>query len=732
MKRSVIIVSNRLPVSVKKSGDKLKFYPSVGGLATGLASYVTDKHNRWIGWPGIASDDLTNAQKEEIVAELAQHNCYPVFLSQKQLDNYYSGYSNSVLWPLFHDLPLNSEATQNENFWRAYRSVNAAFADVVMSLSRPHTTIWVHDYQLLLLPALIRAQRPKDYIGFFLHIPFPSAKAFSSLPNSKALLSGMLGSNLVGFHTESYVKDFLESCQQQNIGIVSSEQVIFGDRTVRVADFPMGIDYDKFSSTSGLKSVKRDVAKLRRKYKDRKIILTVDRLEPSKGLLERLHAYEQFLAQNLDQHSKVVMVMIVVPSRTEIEAYQQLKDDIDKLVKDINQTYGVKGWRPVDYLYKALPFEDLAPYYQAADIAFITPLRDGMNLVAKEFIASKPKRDGVLILSETAGAAQELTDAILVNPNEPSSLTDALTSALTMTPRELKNRLKHMQDQISTKNVHHWARSFMKTLEKPIPLSDSLGVKITRSLNDTRQAELINKFNTSKHRLILLDYDGVLSPFVTNPQKAAPTKQLLSTLWRLAQKPHTEIVIVSGRSREDLETWFASLPVSLVAEHGALIRRKHHKLWHETTGVDSHWKRLIMPALNKYALKTPGATVEEKAYSLVWHYRGANEYYAQKHIVVLKRGLRPLMRSLGLSLQHGNKIIEIRPSDVSKGHAVQAWLEQNPEFILVIGDDKTDEDMFDSLPPEADSIKVGRGRTAARWRLKSVNQVHQLLKHLAR
>ncbi|HET7320429.1 MAG TPA: bifunctional alpha,alpha-trehalose-phosphate synthase (UDP-forming)/trehalose-phosphatase [Candidatus Saccharimonadales bacterium] len=719
----VIIVSNRLPVSVKKVDGKLEFSQSIGGLATGLSSYVKNRKNIWIGWPGIASDGLTSDDKATILAELAKENCYPVFLTTKQLDEFYNGYSNSMLWPLFHNMPMSRNP--RESWWRTYRNVNKLFAEAVLAHTRSKNTIWVHDYQLLLLPEMLHTERPKDNIGFFLHIPFPSPKTFQKLKENKKLLNGMLGAGLVGLHTASYTDNFLETCQQQG-QVVVRDQVILEDRVVRVTDFPMGIDTDKYSQAIKMREVKVAVSKFKKRYRGRKVIVAVDRLDPTKGLVERLQAYQEFLDTNPQFHGKVVLAMVAAPSRTEVAAYRNLKKKMDTLVKQINNSYGWPKWQPIDYMDEGLPFEEVAALYQVADIAFIAPLRDGMNLVAKEYVATKRKR-GVLILSETAGAAQELTEALLVDPTRPNTLVAALSQAMNMRPRELRRRLKAMQKQMEGRTVHAWAGTFMKTLEKPIRMPSPR----TLSLNAKRENQLVAAYRSTNKRLILLDYDGVLVPLAWNFKKAAPAPSTLKVLTKLASDPANEVVVVSGRTQQNLDEWFDDIPVNLVAEHGAFIKDPEGK-WHRTRHKSTAWKRLIRPIMEKYAMRTPGAAIEEKANSLVWHYRQSPPYEAQKYTVILRRVLQSIVRDYDLAVYSGNKILEVKDPSVSKAETVQRWLKRSHDFVLAIGDDYTDEDMFAALPDRAYSIKVGRGRTHALYRLKTSADVQKLLQRLAR
>jgi trehalose 6-phosphate synthase/phosphatase len=726
----VIIVSNRLPVSVKKVDGKLEFYPSVGGLATGLSSYVTSRRNRWIGWPGIPNEDLNDAERRKISRELAKYHCYPIFLTQKQLDDFYSGYSNSVLWPILHNLPLDpqSQATHNRQY-KAYREVNHLFAKMTDELSSPKSTIWVHDYQLLLLPQMLRKLRPADNIGFFLHIPFPTGGAFAKLAEAKPLLVGMLGANLVGFHTQSYTNDFLDACSKLEIGTVTPGQVLFAERLVQVTDFPMGIDYDKFAQASRSRKVRKAARAYHRKYRGQRVILTVDRLDPSKGVDKRLEAYRDLLAANSRLHGKVVMVMVAVPSRTDIPVYERLADKMERLVKDTNKTYGTDKWQPVDYMYTSLPFEELTALYRVADIAFIAPIRDGMNLVAKEYIASKPNKRGILILSETAGAAEELTDALLVNPLKRSSVVAALDTALNMPKKELKQRASSMQKHLSESTVQVWATKFMDVLQQPIP---STPVLFTRSLQGTALKDFRKAYKVAKSRLLLIDYDGVLIPLAADRTQAAPPAEVTDVLEMLSLDSNNDVVVVSGRSKADLQKWLGQLTgVTLVAEHGAFTRRSGQKNWQRSARANTPWKNSVEHLLESYASKLPGSSVEVKEAALVWHYRGTSAYYAQKYVVILKRLLRPIAKKQNLSIVNGHKILEVRASEVNKGAAAEELMQSHHDFIMAIGDDQTDEDTFLALPDNAYTVKVGRGRTAAHYRLESVKKVIRLLEKLS-
>jgi trehalose 6-phosphate synthase/phosphatase len=615
-----------------------------------------------------------------------------------------------------------------KRWWETYRRVNHEFAEAVLNESESGGRIWVHDYQLMLVPSMLRNGRHDITIGFFLHIPFPPVKTFNKLTQHTKLLSGILGADLVGFHTPDYVNNFLESCLEDGLATSQSNMLTLPDHTVRVGDFPMGIDYEKYSQAAKSKEVKAAIKKYRQRYKKLRVIVSVDRLDPSKGLVERLEAYRSYLDAQPNLRGKIVFSMVVAPSRTDVAAYKNLDRKLDSLVKEINKKYGTKEWKPVDYINVSTPFEEVTALFQIADVAFIAPLRDGMNLVAKEFIASQ-HRNGVLILSETAGAAQELPDAILVNPRRPQELVDALDQALRMRKRELRLRLRRMQRQLSTHTVQDWAKNFVATLQKPVPNTPRLR---TWTLRERQRKALFKDFNESRIRLLLLDYDGSLVPFSDHYEDTAPPDTLVKLLRDLGENPLNDVVMISGRPASDLEKWFGDLPISLVAEHGASLKKVGNKTWQKLEKNDADWREILLPILEKYARLTPKARVEVKPHTLVWHYRASPPYYAQKYAVTIKRVLKPFLKKFGLEIMQGNKILEIKNPHISKGKAAQRWLNKYYDFILAIGDDATDEELFQALPDTAYSIKVGHRHTAARFRVASYREVLRLLGRMSK
>ncbi len=721
-----IIVSNRLPVTVKKVDGKLEYKEGGGGLATALSTFTTKRNSLWIGWPGMPDEELTDDDKRKITAYLKKKNCHPIWLTKTQLERFYNGYSNSVLWPLFHDMEVVTGDTQAN--WDMYKEVNQLYADTTLSLSDRRDTIWVHDYQLLMTPEMIRVKRPKATIGFFLHIPFPSGEHLFKTSHAHRLLKGMLGADVVGTHTPSYAQNFLDCCKQKGIGRVGHDKVSLPTHVVRVTDFPISINYDAFASMTQSSEVAKEFRKLQWKYRGKKVILMSDRMDPAKGLLERLTAYQTLLRQNPKLRGKVVMAMIAMPSRGDIEVYRKLQADIRQLVDDINNEFRTRDWRPIDAQFDSFPFAQYAALYRRADVAFIAPIRDGMNLVAKEFLASADKHDGVLVLSETAGAAEELKDAIMVNPNRPKTLVEGLHKSLTMPKSELRRRTANMQRHIQHFNVDRWVDSFMTTLENPHAIPT---VQRTRTFNPKLFKRLRADYNTAERRLIMLSYDGTLSPYVSgDPAKAKPSTALIKLLGRLNGEKRTDVVILSGRSKEELQNWFGDMPIGIAAEHGAYFRRAEGKNWHKTSSASLEWIDEVAELFEDYASQTPGAHVERKSWALSWHYRGASPYHTQKSLVALRRLTRPILKKYDLVVQEGNKVFEILPREITKGRIAQEWLLLDQDFVLCIGDDVTDEDMFRAVPPTSWTMKVGRGPTEANYRLKNVDEVLGLLKKL--
>ena len=718
--KKIIIVSNRLPLKVEKNEKSIVFTPTSGGLATGLKSIHESDNALWIGWPGVSKEELNETQVDQIQKSLREMNFKPVHLDNEQVENFYLGLSNKSIWPLFHYFKQN--VVFDENQWNAYVQVNEQFAQAIIEEIKPGDTLWVHDYQLMLVPKLVRQKVPDVTIGFFLHIPFPSFEIFRIFPKRREILSGLIGADLIGFHTYDYERHFLSSVKrilhlEVNFNTINNE-----GREVVVNTFPMGIDFEKFQTVSKTHSEigKSQYGEIRkqlsshREHTNGKLILSIDRLDYTKGILNRIEAFEIFLQRFPEYHEKIRLVMVIVPSRSEVSHYKQLKKKTDESIGRVNGLFSTVNWTPIWYYYRSFEFNDLIDLYRECEIGMVTPLRDGMNLVAKEFLATKIDSKGILILSELAGASKELHHALLVNPFDTLSLSDAIHEAINMSDAEQVERNKPMRERIRRYDIHEWSKRFMKELGA---ISERVSEDQTVKIKSKEQNTILQSFNLAKNRLLLLDYDGTLTGFHVNHKKAIPSEKLLKTIKVLSENNSTNVVIISGRSSDFLEKYFGHLYIDLIAEHGHLIRTKGTSKWKEKNISSNDWMPHILPIMQQFADNTPGTFVEIKKNSLVWHYRKTDPELG----IIKSEELKTILSSMisnEVHLMNGDKIIEIVSSSVNKGTAAVERLDSsNYDFILAAGDDITDEDMFHYLPPRAINIKVGLKDTVAKYRI---------------
>ena len=721
----LLIISNRLPLNVEKRDGKLHFQPSLGGLATALGAFYKSRPSLWIGWPGIEQEKVEKGEEKEIEDKLAEERCYPVFLSGKDVDDFYFGFCNQTIWPLFHYFPQYVE--YDPVLWQAYQRVNEIFADAIVSVAREDDIFWVQDYHFMLLPKLIRDRLPKATIGFFLHIPFPAYEVYRLLPWRREILEGLLGANLVGFHTHDYVWHFLNSTRNLLGGSSSMGWITTPDRVSKADVFPIGIGYEHYSTIARSPEVDAEVEKFREKLGDRKIIVSVDRLDYSKGIPNRLEAYGLFLEKYPEYREKVVFILVIGPSRIKVQRYAELKQQIEEMVGTINGKFGTIGWVPVEYLYSPIPYHALLGLYKMADVCPITPVRDGMNLVAKEYLATKIDGRGVLILSETTGAAREMGDAIIINPNNIEEIAQAFADALTMPEKEQIERNRAMQERIKRYDISRWAKDFIDKLHETVKME--VGI-VPEPMPAKTRGELTDQFQKARRRLLLLDYDGTLVPFAETPEKARPDEELLKLLAELNNNARNEVVLISGRDKNTLDKWLGGLKTAMVAEHGVWMKTKGGE-WGMMTGLSDDWKNEVRAVLKLAVDRIEGSLIEEKDYSLAWHYRKANPRISERHIREIVNDLLNLTANSNLKVLEGSKVVEVKSANLNKGLTAQQWISrQDWDFILAIGDDVTDEDLFRALPENAWSIKVRPGVSAAKFSLDSPDEVRSLLKEL--
>ena len=721
--QKIIIVSNRLPVRVEIKNEEWLYHNSEGGLATGLGSMFKDGNNVWIGWPGayIENEKIRNIITQDFKAQ----NLSPIMLSPEEIEHYYDGFSNDTLWPLFHYFP--SYANYSLEDWETYKSVNQKFADAVLELAEPDDIVWIQDYQLMLVPEMVRNFMPKISIGFFQHIPFPSYEVFRLIPWRDELLKGLMGADLIGFHTYDDVRHFMSAAMRIANTQSNANEIVLDERSVVVDAFPMGIDYEKYKASVLNSKTKRNEHKLHQLMGEKKLMIAIDRLDYSKGIPQRLQAFELFLKNYPEFREQVIFLQLVVPSRDTVKQYATLKEEINRLVSEINAKYGSLGWQPIHYFYRSFPLEMLSALYASADIALVTPLRDGMNLVCKEYIASRLDKTGVLILSEMAGASKELYEALIINPTNKKAVADTIYQALTMPEEEQIRRMESMQQTVEQFNIHHWVNNFMDKLKEVKKKQEQLS---TRTITSPFEATLKEQYEQADRRLIFLDYDGTLMPFHSDPLKAAPDQDLLNLMKELYEDERNKVVMISGRKKETLEQWMGALPIDIIAEHGAWLRKSGEE-WQIAYDLSKDWKNEFHPILKQFEMRTPGSFVEEKDYSLAWHYRRVDKGWGELRAKEMINNLKYAAANLGLQILEGNKVIEIKSANINKGNAAREWLKQYPaSFILTIGDDHTDEDTFKAMPEEAITIKVGAGISSATYYLKNPAEVRLFLKRL--
>lgn len=729
----LVVVSNRLPFTVSFKDGTPEFKTSTGGLSTGLASYLRQANAGardhldyfWLGWPGtsIAPEFESAVRKhgEE------QFKCAPVFLPEESMERFYHGFCNKTIWPLFHYFPSLTQF--DEGNWQEYRNVNRIFGEAVTNALRPDDVVWIHDYHLMLLPRLVREKFPEMPIGFFLHIPFPSFEIFRLMPRAwrEEIIEGLLGSSLIGFHTHDYTRDFLTAVVRTSGYEHQLGNLTLRERAVKVDTFPMGVDFERFATAAQSPETQSRVDELRQKCAAQKVIFSVDRLDYTKGLVNRLRGYDLFLKNNPQWHGKVVFIMSVAPSRIGVESYQAMQLELEQTIGRITGAYGNVNWNPLIYQFRNISFEEIVALYRLCDVALITPVRDGMNLVAKEFVASRPDKKGVLILSEIAGAAKEMGEAVIVNPVHTEDFARALEQALTMPDDEQTRRNEILQERLRRYDVNRWANDFVQAT---LSMQKTDVARRARLLTGKALNTMAQQYRPAGQRGLLLDYDGTLVPFASDPKYAQPDADLIDLLAALANDPANRIVIISGRPRRDLEQWFGQLPVSLVAEHGVWMRRKEGQ-WQMLKTINAEWKERVRPILHLFVDRLPGAMLEEKEFSLAWHFRRADPDQASQRAKELLDDLSGFTRNIDIQVLEGNKVIEVRNTGVNKGTAAMEWLAGwNSDFLLAIGDDWTDEDMFRALPESAFSVRVGLSATSARYYLTSHAAVRRTLRDL--
>jgi trehalose 6-phosphate synthase/phosphatase len=712
----LIVCSTRLPVRISRKADGWQAVPNPGGLVTALQS-VAERHDfEWIGWAGTHVND---ADRGQVTAKLGARGYRPIYLNKPDIEGFYGGFSNRVLWPLFHGMAAMS--TFRQSYWKSYQKVNNLFADEICRHAQKQDLIWIHDYQLALVPELLRQRGVTCSIGYFLHVPFPSSEIYRTLPVREEVLRGILGADFVAFHAYEYVSHFKKACLRV-LGMDGSHEVVrAGSRRVRLGVLPIGIDPTEIREMATTPEAVAELTKLNSAYRGKKLILGVDRLDYTKGIPEKLLAFEELLRTNPKWRSRCVLMQIAAPSRESVDEYQALRRRVDELVGHINGTYGSPDHTPIVYINQAVDRKRLVGMYQAADVALITPIRDGMNLVALEYIAARGQQGGSLILSEFAGAAYLLPGARLVNPYNVTDVAQTIGEELEQSSADPTHMLQFVNENTSMS----WANRFLDQLEGTAhevrPAAQRLRVD---------EPPAVHRLRHAKKPLVLLDYDGTLRGYERKPSDAVPNARIRGMLRSLAEV--ATVYVISGRDANVLEKWLGDLPIGLVCEHGLSIRQVHGQ-WEDRKISAAAGLRRVEPLFEEFRKRTPGAIVERKRSSIAWHYRSADPELATVQVNELLNQLEEVLRRRPFSILRGNRVVEVRHTSATKGHAVLELLRRHTDAdaLFCAGDDRTDEDMMEEISRRWGDRAVlcwvgGRSPMAEFWTQSTEHLVSQL------
>ncbi|KAG9307403.1 hypothetical protein G9A89_017232 [Geosiphon pyriformis] len=678
---------------------------------------------------------FTADHKATLLELLQKDRVLPVFLDEAEHHGHYEGYCKSVLWPLFHYMLWDAvtDGRVEKINWDQYVKVNQRFADQIIEVYRPGDIVWIHDYHLLLVPEMLRKRLPEAPIGLFIHAPFPSSEIFRCLPKRNEVLNGMLGANQIGFQTYSYASHFISNCTR----ILGYESTPKGVDTqgsiVAVSTFPIGIDVQEVEEQRKNPGVATKMSGIREMYTDKKIIVGRDKLDLVKGVMQKLQAFEKFLIDYPQWRNKVVLIQVTSPALTESP---KLERKVSELIAHINGTFGSLEFTPVHHYHNhAIDQDEYLALLSVADIGLITSVRDGMNTTSLEYIMCQRENHGPLILSEFTGMAGSLSSAIMVNPWDYTGVAKAINEALEMSKEERKAKHLQLYNHITAHTAGYWAKSFIKEL-----CSYLITQEQSKSTPYLKVDSLLNQFRKSNKRLILLDYDGTLTPIVRTPSAAIPPKAILKALKTLALDSRNNLWIISGRDQEALDEWLSDIPgLGLSAEHGSFIKYPNTGKWvNLTEDVDMGWKTDVMEIFSYYTERTQGSSIEHKRCSITWHYRQADPVYGAFQAKEMQNHLESaIMPKLPVEILLGKKNLEVRPTLINKGEIIKRLLGNTPDvdFVFCAGDDKTDEDMFRALRKSdldeefifCTTIGSASKKTLAQWHVGSPEEILNVL-----
>jgi trehalose 6-phosphate synthase/phosphatase len=718
-----LLISNRLPLTYNDKTQE--FTASSGGLVSAIKGLKANDIGHRFEWMGIMTDDIDNDKIEQLKnIPFGEFKCHPIVVPKDSYHHYYNCFCNNVIWPLFHY--ERSLVMHSEQGWKSYQEINEIVAEAIIKVANDDDIIWVHDFHFYLVPGLVREKRPDIKIGFFLHIPFPSSEIFRELPQRKEIIHSLAQCDLVGFHDLSYMNHFQSSLQR-----ILGESQDLNERKWGV--YPISIDTEHFMELTQKTETREFVNKYKATKKEMKWILGVDRLDYIKGLKMKLQAFCEFLRRYPEQKEKVQMVQIVIPSRTDVPEYLQLKEQVEQLVSSINGEFGSPSYMPIYYLYHSVSEYELSALYQLSEVMHIGSRRDGMNLVCLEYVVSQQMDSpGTLLLSEFTGAHSTMSYALSINPWNIEETADKIQDALTRDLDQRKSEMKSMQDFLIKYNASEWAKFFLRDLlkdgghQKLIPLSKEGNFQWMKEIK-------------GKKILFFCDFDGTLTPIRSLPSQVSLTEKTKDVIKNITGINDCEFVIVSGRDKDYMENQFIGngLQISLGACHGAYQYKHESGEWINLAPHDSiKWKESVIDVFKMYSSRTPGSFFEDKGHAIAWHYRNSPKEFSDFLANKLYLELEETLKSQPVVVTKGKKVIEVRSLHASKGLFVQHWIQNTsirPDIIIALGDDNTDEDMFLALEEQEIPhycIRVGKEKTAASFMIKDQTNVNLFLNQL--
>lgn len=723
-----VIVSNRLPIHYDTT--KKKYVISTGGLVSSLLGVTWQEPVMWLG---VTADDCNADELSAALKTNSDIKIVPIIVPQKLYDPYYNRFCNGVLWPLLHY--ETDSVVWDMDSWQKYQEVNRIVAAAIIKYTSPNDDLlWIHDFHLMLTTSYLRAKRKNQGIGFFLHVPFPSYEIFRQLPFRSTILKSLLSCDLIGFHDYSYLMHFAQTVHYV-LGIPSNFNRIYTKgRNVNLGVYPVSIPTLTINRAARSKKVREIYGEYKKRFENKKLILGVDRLDYIKGIDLKLDIFNSFLNKYEEYRGRISLLQVVVPSRIDVPAYRQLKETIEGRVGYINGNWGKADYVPVYYIYNSVQFNELLALYQLSDCLLVTSKRDGMNLVALEYVAAQTSaRPGQVLLSEFAGAISIMPNAIAINPWHVDKTTDRLYQALKEPAEVVSARNAQMLEYLKNYTGSDWANSFMQDLSKTAQQSEKLVETI--NVNTRKPPAVIEKIKAGTSRFLFLDFDGTLVPIQSNPGQVSIAEELLHLLAELQKNSGFTVVIVSGRDRKFLWRQFAGRDFILVAEHGAEFYEPQRKKWRSLViSPKDSWLPLALQMMKYYHSRVPGSFIEKKEYSVCWHYRDSPAFYASYQARKLTEELEFCLANFPAVVTSGKKIVETKAIEASKG-AFTIWFSKNyvhatDSVIVAIGDDLTDEELFRALRPTDIPIKVGIEETKAKYRLKEQKEVLTFLKLL--